>query len=743
MCHGIQISLFFLFLFLVLLFEIIKTKMDKKISHLFDALFLQVTDHDLVNKISEIQNLYENYLESGEKDPNFDEKWNDLKDKVDFTFKNKVYNSKKFELRSLTQTLQTVFQKISARSSSPNDTYTIAVKEFREHFQSLKQLLINKNFNDEFIKVSETLVTTFNNHFKKIFMTAKINPDTRKKLINSIEQSLNDFLSIVQLIDSEQSLPPAFVELSKLIDPEHEDGDSESSKNKKKNSLKNKKQNSQSSSESYDDNPNQKLRNNNKQQGSQSSSSEDEVYENLRKRSIKSKARDSSEEEEIGNDFDFGSDNQKDVDLQIPQVFLEEEEEESTSNSEIHNDISSSDSSDSSESYNFNSVRSKQDQYSHFLDDYMSKILTIANNLFEIAEQPKNSHIIKAEAQKLIDLSRQDLFQELNNEKKKLHQEIQRSREMISVLNKAQSMRTNISNKLLGKLSKDELMVLLQGFVANTEDIKVPLELTVSKGAPIEFKNLVERYKKAAKFNEEATNEIQRMNTAMIQLRSENQRLKCQAAAMSNEVSIHNELDQINYKIHNVKKALKSKHDESNSDSESQDEQLEDELNELNEQKNSLENQLKKCDKFDLHMQIEILKEENNEYQRIIEEKQKENEEMMAEMKALTQKIAKKDFQENKPVQQHQIPPNSNPYQQQSNLQNISPPQNISSPIKPTGINEQRNREKNRFSATTNNKTKSLKRELVSAYSQKNLRRKSWSNRNTDLIRENRPPFRS
>ncbi|OHT16603.1 hypothetical protein TRFO_41698 [Tritrichomonas foetus] len=680
---------------------------------------MQLTDHELNQSLSEIQDLYENTLSDQRLLDQFNTKWIDFKNRASSIYQTKILNSQKFELRSITQTIQTVFQKLSAKSVIAGDNYSLTVKNFREDLQSVKQLLVVKHFTNQYIEITKSFYENFTNEYKKIFLTAKINPETREKLVKSLETSISNFLNIIDTINSDKSLPPALAELCKLIGP-------------------------------YDNNKIEEEKEENENDGELGDVEEEEDFQN-----------EEEEEEEDKNNFNFhsNSENQQ-PSFNIKETNSNDENEdgnEGDDDGSSDDDVSSEPADDSdfgTNEFDFSSERLRKEKAHSFLEDYLSQLLCVSSNLYSIANKvnnTNNSKEIKVEAEKINTLAQRDLFHEFNHETKKLDHEIRRSREMIALLNKAQSMRTNMSNKVLEKLSKEDLIVLLHGFVANNEEIKIPIELTVAKGSPAEFKELAEKYRNAAKYNEEANAEIQRMNVAMIQLRSENQRMKCQMAAISNEASLHNELDEINSQIFKIENQL-----EKDEDSEEHDD-LEYELNELKAKKENAEFQLSNCDKYDLHMQIEMLKGEATEYQRIIEQKQKENEDLQKEMKILTQRIAKKDAQENKIAQQqlqfnqqhrsnHNFSQVPNQMQQQQQQQQNQQPNNVSNVQQEKKTNKRRNT----LAETLPHEKKAsmpharlwpVKRELKSAYAQQNFRRKSWSE-HKEVIRVNRPPFR-
>ncbi|KAK8847971.1 hypothetical protein M9Y10_019022 [Tritrichomonas musculus] len=378
-----------------------------------------------------------------------------------------------------------------------------------------------------------------------------------------------------------------------------------------------------------------------------------------------------------------------------------------------------------------------------FCEDYLTQLSDISDSLYNCADKSNNAKEIRAEAKKLSQLAQHDLFLEFSNETKKMNREIKHSKQMIDLISKSQSDRTNISNEILQKLSKDDLIFLIHNFFANNTDVKVPIELTIPKGTPNEFKELASKYKDASNYNEQANAEIQRMNIAIIQLRSENQRLKCQAASMAIEASLHNDLDDINERLSQLNKlankssktAKNNRYDLTSSleynnkyhyENMSQKE-LTAEIQKQNQKKTTTKNELRKCDKFDLHMQIEMLKSENSEYQRVLLEKQKENEELQEGIKDLSKRIAKNETQETAKIAQQQ---QQEKLQQQQMLQQQQ-----------EKIMQQQSSDKSKKTTRKSNLSQSLRKKspLQSSYSQKNFPRVSPSSRKESPTV--RPPF--
>ena len=311
------------------------------------------------------------------------------------------------------------------------------------------------------------------------------------------------------------------------------------------------------------------------------------------------------------------------------------------------------------------SEKNKKESSKDIYQDYFNQLEAVAANLEKLSNRSNNGQFVRKEAGKLHELSQHDIFREYTSEIKRLNHELKKKKETLDLMQESQSKRTKVSKEILAKLSKEQLICLIQNLYANDPDLHIPLELVVSTGAPAEFKELAEKYREASKYNEEAHYELNRTKTAMVQLRSENQILKLEAAALSEESKLHQALDDVNERIEDVTTLIEiegsSKRRKSQSISKFGYEifsfqELKSELKKLEKKKAKLKEEMQSFDKFDLHSQIEILKAEVAQIKQLYDNQVDENKELQEECLQLSQRLAKKESLENQKVVQPVAP---------------------------------------------------------------------------------------
>lgn len=391
------------------------------------------------------------------------------------------------------------------------------------------------------------------------------------------------------------------------------------------------------------------------------------------------------------------------------------------------------------------SEKNKKESSKDIYQDYFNQLEAVAANLEKLSNRSNNGQFVRKEAGKLHELSQRDIFREYTNEIKRLNHELKKKKETLDLMQESQSKRTKVSKEILAKLSREQLICLIQNLYANDPDLHIPLELVVSTGAPAEFKELAEKYREASKYNEEAHYELNRTKTAILQLRSENQILKLEAAALSEESKLHQALDDVNERIEDVTTLIEiegsSKRRKSQSISKFGYEifsfqELKSELKKLEKKKAKLKEEMQSFDKFDLHSQIEILKSEVAQIRQLYDNQVDENKELQEECLQLSQRLAKKESLENQKVVKPVAP--------------LSPPQKISQAIIPTSPPPNDSNTRKSFSndspsvesSTSPNKIIS-KSKLKSTYAQSNYPKIDSRPRYTGAGIQHSQPFRT
>ena len=640
-------------------------------SDLFAALYIHFTSQDASNKLTQIEDLYEKAQTDQSLKPQLQRTWAAFYKRMISNIRTDAFIPHIFELRTLTQTIQTVFQKISAKSVIPSDpakSYFNDVQRFRDELSFLKQGITRKQFTDEFVTRSAQFKEDFLEKYKAGFSNARIDPQAKAQMIETLEASITEFVDEIQRIAQETVIPKELRRLNCLIMEEEED-------------------------------PRDAL------DESVMIEEEEELQEEEPPAPPK-RGGAVADEEEYEEEDEMEILRKMNIDLDLD--FVKEPGE-------------------------MESVNTPRERVSK--DEFYKQLWDVANEVHILASHADGTlrSSLESQASILDALVERDIEGEWFEQRKKMQSELTRSREMLQLLNKAQSMRTNLAIDSLRTLTQEQLIAIIQGFITN-HDVRVPIELTVLKGAPIEFKELSRKYKETSDYCEKAENEVKRMNAALIELKSENQRLKCQAAAMSQSVEYHNELDTINERISEIKRLLKGQPQDPDS--------LDQEMEDLRAHKHEIEEKLMSMDEHDLHMQIEILKSETRELQDTIQKHIAENEELASRIKEISAELVRKTTIHTdigKPV----IRPMS-----ERQMQRAAP----SSPV-PSMRAQRQNHDEGVSSPRPRQRDRSPKRfaNLTSQYAQKTLRRKSGSPRASSprpmtpppvVVTRERPPFR-
>jgi chromosome segregation ATPase len=171
---------------------------------------------------------------------------------------------------------------------------------------------------------------------------------------------------------------------------------------------------------------------------------------------------------------------------------------------------------------------------SHFLTSLQS-VLTEIRSIAE-STTGRTSKRLTAVAQTL-----DDLQSEWTRERRELQDEIDRSRGIVSLLNKCHGDRKLISAEEMSALSQEQLIAIIQ----NCRDVFVPIELRLLEGAPREFRELSQKYRTLAEYAERSYADAGRLNVAVAELKAENEALTSELEALNGATEIQEELEGI------------------------------------------------------------------------------------------------------------------------------------------------------------------------------------------------------
>ena len=641
-------------------------------SDLFAALYIHFTSQEANNKLTQIEDLYEKAQSDPALVPQLQRTWSAFYKRTISGIRTDAFLPHIFELRTLTQTIQTVFQKVSAKSvipTNPAKSYFNDVQRFRDELAFIKQCITRKQFTDDFVSRSVQFKDTFLEKYKVSFSNARIDPTAKSRMIETLEISVTELADKIQDIARRTAIPKELRRLNSLVMEEEIDP-----------------------KDDIDE--------------SVMMEEEEEVRElPVPKRPVRPAVveEDVYDEEEEENEMEVLKRMNIDLDLDF-----------------------------ANEPHEIEPVNTPRERISK--DEFYKQLWDVANEVHILASHVDGNVGASLETQAAIldGLVERDIEGEWFEQRKKMQIELNRSREMLQLLNKAQSLRTNLAIDSLRSLTQEQLIAIIQGFITKN-DVRVPIELTVLKGAPIEFKELSRKYKETSDYCEKAESEVKRMNAAIIELRSENQRLKCQAAAMSQSAARHNDLDAINERIIEIQQNLKQEPDG--------DDDLVQELEDLKKRKVDIEKELMSMDDHDLHMQIEILKTETRDLRATIQKHLAENQELSTRIKEISTELVKKTTIHTdigkpviRPMSDRQMQLSQSSQGTPTQAQRPAPQEPFSSP-RP----RQRARSPKRFA------------NLTSQYAQKTLRRQSMSRSPSPrsvtpppvVVTRERPPFRN
>ena len=183
-------------------------------------------------------------------------------------------------------------------------------------------------------------------------------------------------------------------------------------------------------------------------------------------------------------------------------------------------------------------------QYNLSLDQLRHDLLQCSRRIADHATKARGdlSHKLLDESQMLTILANSDIYIDGDTQRQELDRQIQSYKEMAKMINRADAIPLDLDVEKLEKMNKDQLIALIEALLRHE---KVPLELKVSKGSPDEYKELAAKYEESQRYCEQAEANIQKLNIQLMQLKTENKRLKLEADAANNRTALRERIKEI------------------------------------------------------------------------------------------------------------------------------------------------------------------------------------------------------